>query len=163
MTYLLDANVFIQAKNEYYGFDIVPAFWDWLVATNNAGTVFSIEKIGDELLGYGDELSVWAKARDKAGGFFLKPDGAVLGGLKDVALWARAQAFTDAVVNEFLAAGDYYLVAHAYAHGHVAVTQEVFEPAITRKIKIPNACQGMGVKWMNTYTMLRTEGAKFVM
>ncbi len=28
--YLLDANVFIDAKNRYYGFDIVPAFWDWL-------------------------------------------------------------------------------------------------------------------------------------
>ena len=37
-TYLLDANVFIQAKNQYYGFDIVPAFWAWLIAANGAGT-----------------------------------------------------------------------------------------------------------------------------
>ena len=28
-TYLLDSNVFIQAKNLYYGFDFCPAFWDW--------------------------------------------------------------------------------------------------------------------------------------
>ncbi|ANT65111.1 hypothetical protein Ptc2401_01341 [Prosthecochloris sp. CIB 2401] len=27
MTYLLDANVFIQAKNLHYGFDFCPAFW----------------------------------------------------------------------------------------------------------------------------------------
>jgi hypothetical protein len=46
-TYLLDANVFIQAKNQYYGFDIVPAFWAWLIAANGAGTVFSIEKVSD--------------------------------------------------------------------------------------------------------------------
>ena len=26
--YLLDANVFIQAKNLHYGFDFCPAFWD---------------------------------------------------------------------------------------------------------------------------------------
>lgn len=162
MTYLLDANVFIQAKNEYYGFDIVPAFWDWLITANGAGTVFSIAKVKDELLGYGDELSDWAKERDQAGDFFLEPDDAVLNGLKEVAGWARSQAFTDAVVNEFLAAADYYLVAHAFAHGHVAVTQETLEPAITRKIKIPNACDGLGVEWMNTYTMLRTEKAKFV-
>ena len=31
MRYLLDSNVFIQAKNLHYGFDFVPAFWDWLL------------------------------------------------------------------------------------------------------------------------------------
>jgi hypothetical protein len=82
MTYLLDANVFIQAKNEYYGFDIVPAFWDWLIAANKAGTVFSIDKVGDELFEYGDELSDWAKDRAQTGGFFLQPDDAVLDALK---------------------------------------------------------------------------------
>ena len=35
--YLLDANVFIQAKNLHYGFDFCPAFWDWLVEQNRAG------------------------------------------------------------------------------------------------------------------------------
>ncbi len=30
MPYLLDANVFIQAKNLHYGFDFCPAFRDWL-------------------------------------------------------------------------------------------------------------------------------------
>lgn len=30
MAYLLDANVFITAKNLHYGFDFCPAFWDWL-------------------------------------------------------------------------------------------------------------------------------------
>ena len=31
MAYLLDANVFISAKNLHYGFDFCPAFWDWLM------------------------------------------------------------------------------------------------------------------------------------
>jgi len=160
-SYLLDANVFIQAKNEYYGFDIVPAFWVWLVSANAAGTVFSIEKVGEELVGFGNELSEWAKGRDQAGGFFLPADEKVLKSLKDVARWAQGQSFTESAVSEFLQAADYYLVAHAHAHGYTAVTQEVFQPAITRKIKIPNACQALGIPWMNTYTMLRTEGAKF--
>ncbi len=30
MAYLLDANVFIDAKNRYYGFDFCPGFWDWV-------------------------------------------------------------------------------------------------------------------------------------
>jgi len=160
MPYLLDANVFIQAKNEYYGFDIAPAFWAWLIDANAAGTVFSVDKVGEELLAYEDELSEWAKERKRQGNFFLPPDEPVLDALKDVAAWAQGQSFTDAAVSEFLAAADYYLVAHALAHNFTAVTQEVFEPAIIRKIKIPNACQGVGVPWINTYTMLRTEGVQ---
>ena len=42
--YLLDSNVFIQAKNLHYGFDFVPAFWDWLAhQANREGKVASIE------------------------------------------------------------------------------------------------------------------------
>ena len=31
MAYLLDANIFIQAKNLHYGMDFCPAFWDFLI------------------------------------------------------------------------------------------------------------------------------------
>ncbi len=34
MAYLLDADVFIRAKNLHYGFDFCPAFWEWLIAQN---------------------------------------------------------------------------------------------------------------------------------
>ena len=70
--YLLDANVFIQAKNLHYGFDFVPAFRDWLIRENSTGKVASVEKVADELCVGGDELSEWAKERDES--FFLKPD-----------------------------------------------------------------------------------------
>ena len=40
--YLVDANVFIQAKNLHYGFDFCPAFWDWLIEQNRAGKVACI-------------------------------------------------------------------------------------------------------------------------
>ena len=72
MVYLLDANVFIQAKNLYYPFDVCPGFWDWLIAQNAAGNLFSIEKVGDELGAGSDELTVWAMKQGPA--FFLKPD-----------------------------------------------------------------------------------------
>mgnify|MGYP001403028963 CR=1 FL=1 len=35
MSYLLDANVFMSAKNLHYGLDFCPAFWDWLVEKGN--------------------------------------------------------------------------------------------------------------------------------
>ena|SRR2546428_28212 len=76
MPYLLDANVFIQAKNLHYGMDFCPAFWDWLIEGNAAKQVFSIEKVGDEILAIADELAVWAD--DRGSDFFLKPDAALL-------------------------------------------------------------------------------------
>ena len=63
MAYLLDANVFIAAKNLHYGLDFCPAFWDWLIACNAAGSLFSIEKVGDEVQAVADELCDWAVER----------------------------------------------------------------------------------------------------
>ena len=70
-TYLLDADVFIQAKNLHYGFDFCPAFWNWLDEQNDAEKVFSVERVGDEILAGGDELAEWARQRP---GLFLPPD-----------------------------------------------------------------------------------------
>jgi hypothetical protein len=76
MAYLLDANVFIAAKNLHYGFDFCPAFWDWLETTNQAGAVFSIEQVRDEILSGDDELTTWGQQRGD--GFFLTADASVL-------------------------------------------------------------------------------------
>lgn len=165
-TYLLDANVFIQAKNLHYGLDFCPAFWDWVVKGNAGGQVFSIEKVGDELLAVNDELAAWAEQR--GGGFFLAPDEPVLPVLGRVSNWATtytwgaAQRYSAAAVNTFLQVADYYLVAHALAHKHVVVTHEVAAATIN-KIKIPNACIAQGVKCVTPYEMLRRERALFVL
>ena len=50
MSYLLDANVLIAAKRLHYGFDFCRAFWDWLIQQNEAGTVFSIQRVGIEVV-----------------------------------------------------------------------------------------------------------------
>lgn len=72
MAYLLDSNVFMQAKNLHYGFDFCPAFWDWIDARATERVVLSIDKVRDELIAGDDQLSEWAEAR--SGEFFLKPD-----------------------------------------------------------------------------------------
>ena len=50
MAYLLDSNTFIEAKQRYYDFGVCPGYWKWLTEANSDGRVFSIEKVGDELL-----------------------------------------------------------------------------------------------------------------
>jgi len=160
MAYLLDADVFIRAKNLHYGFDFCPAFWEWLVEKNAVGTVFSVEKVGDEVQALEDELSEWARARgDK---FFLRPDASVVPSLAKVSEWASTQGYEPSAVNTFLQVADYYLVSQAHAGGHIVVTHEI-PAASRRKIKIPNACLGLGIKCMTPYEMLRVERARFVL
>jgi hypothetical protein len=160
MAYLLDANVFMQAKNLHYGLDFCPAFWDWLVAKHAAGTVFSIEKVADEIAAGDDDLATWAKEREP--GFFVKPDSMILSALGTVSTWATSQTYEPVAVNTFLQIADYYLVAHALAHQHTVVTHEIASNS-TKKIKIPNACIGLGIKCMTPFAMLRRERARFVL
>lgn len=160
MAYLLDANVFMQAKNLYYGFDFCPAFWEWLVDQNAKRRVFSIEKVADEIAAGTDTLSDWAKQRGK--GFFLQPDPKLPDSLGAVSQWVTSQSYRPAAINTFLQAADYYLVAHALAHQHVVVTHEVPSSSVNR-IKIPDVCAGLGITCMTPYAMLRAERAKFVL
>jgi hypothetical protein len=158
--YLLDANVFIEAKNRYYGLDFCPAFWEWIMLEKSAGRVYSIEKVGDELIAGADELAAWAAPLGAS--FFLKPDPAMLPKLSEVSAWAVSQRYEQAAVNTFLEKADYYLVAHALAHGHTVVTHEIASTSV-KKIKIPDACIALGVKCVTPFEMLRYSRARFVL
>ena len=160
MSYLLDADVFIRAKNLHYGFDFCPAFWEWLIQRNRSGQVYSIERIRGELVAGADELADWAQ--DRGDGFFLSPDASLFPALASVANWSTGQSYDQAAVSTFLQVADYYLVAQAYAGQHTVVTHEV-PSASTRRIKIPDACIGLGIKCLSPYEMLRNERARFVL
>ena len=160
MTYLLDANVFIQAKNLHYGLDFCPAFWEWLAVKNAAGKVFSIDKVADELEAGADDLTQWA--HQQGTGLFRKTDAHIVPQFAVVSAWVMGQGYEPAAINTFLQVADYYLIAHALADGHVVVTHEV--PASSpKKIKIPNVCAGLGLRFMTPYEMLRREQARFVL
>lgn len=160
MSYLLDANVFIQAKNLHYGLDFCPAFWEWLMEGNAAGTVFSIDKVADEIAAGEDELTEWMRAR--ARGLFVPTDAQTVAQFGRVSAWATGQQYEPAAINTFLQVADFYLIAHALAGGHVVVTHE--KPAdTTKRIKIPNVCAGLGVRFTTPFEMLRRERARFVL
>lgn len=160
MSYLLDANVFMAAKNLHYGLDFCPAFWDWLIHKGNTGVVFSIDKVADEIAAGTDELSAWANER--GGPLFRRTPAALAAQFGQVSTWATGQQYTPAAINTFLQVADFYLVAHALAGGHVLVTHET--PSISpARIKIPNACIGLNVRFMTPYQMLRIEKARFVL
>jgi len=160
VSYILDANIFIQAKNLHYGLDFCPGVWEWLTTHNTSGAVFSIDKVGDELAAGDDELTVWAAQRGD--GFFRRTDAAVAACFGEVSAWVTGQQYEPAAVNTFLQVADFYLVAHALAGGHVVVTHEVAANT-ARRVKIPNVCVGLGLRFMTPYQMLRLEQARLVL
>ncbi|WP_374666117.1 DUF4411 family protein [Ramlibacter sp.] len=160
MSYLLDANVFMSANNQHYGLDFCPAFWDWLVHNGNAGVVFSIDKVADEIEAGQDDVSDWASKQGQY--LFRRTPASLAPQFTQVSTWAAGQQYTPAAVNQFLQAADFYSIAHALAGQHVVVTHEVVANSPAR-IKIPNVCLGLGVRFMQPHQMLRIERARFVL
>ncbi len=156
--FVLDANVFIEAAVRYYAFDLVPAFWDSLVIHGNAGRLFTIDRIAEEIKGDGP-LKTWM-------------DGAFVGCIRDsgapetlahyaaLMQWAQEQSFTDAAKNEFASVADAWLVAYAKHIGATVVTHETYDVNCKRRVKIPNVCRFCDVPCVDTFAMLRSLGVK---
>jgi hypothetical protein len=161
MTYLLDDDVFIQAKNLHYAFDFCPAFWDWLDRAHASGLVHSIDKVATDLQGHQDGLAQWAAARP---GLFQPTDAPTIASFATVSNWANSHPRYDrAAVSQFLSVADSYLVAHGHAKGLIVVTHERSEPLSKARIKIPDACLALGVQSMTPFQMLRAEAPQFVL
>lgn len=161
MAYLLDANIFIEAANLYYQPSFCPAYWEWLVQAHREGRVCSINRIANEIAVGEDDLAKWVKSLD--GDFFLEDTAEVLSAFARVSEWAdQHERYTRGAKGAFLEKADSFLVAHAVVGGHTVVTRE--KPENSRKtIKIPDACQGVGAKWMTPFQMLRAERPRFVL
>ena len=160
--YILDTNVFIQAKNFYYGFDIVPAFWDWLDEEFENGVIVSIKPVYDELVAGKDELADWAKDRKDDGWFIPVDDVDTQIKFAEISQWTVTSDFKEPAKKEFLKVADSLLVAKARERGATIVTHEsLYDPKIKKKIKIPNVCEEFGIPYMSTFELMRELGARF--
>lgn len=70
--------------------------------------------------------------------------------------------YQPSAVSIFVQVADYWLIGHALAHKYIVVTHEVPSNS-TSKIKIPNACVGLGIRCMSPFEMLRRERVRFVL
>ena len=60
--YRLDSNVFMEAKDGPYSFDILPDFWVWLEQQASTGIICSSSTVYEELLAGNDDLAAWVRA-----------------------------------------------------------------------------------------------------
>jgi hypothetical protein len=162
--YVLDANVFIEAENKFYGFDLCPGYWRALITQHENGRLCSIDKVLDELTGEGDRLSAWA--RDAVPDSFFKKtqDQAVIKAFQAMVGWVNSAAqFTPAAKSEFAAAADGWVIAFAQVNGWIVVTHEEYAPAVQRKVPIPNVCVEFNVDYVNTFEMLKDLRVRFIL
>jgi hypothetical protein len=163
MAYLIDTSCLIQAKNDYYSFDFCPAFWDWLVRSNQEKKVFSIEPIFAEIDAGKDGCPLKQWATSQRASFFLPLDAATHHAMSTVSSWVQAGTFKQAAKSKFLGGADPFLIAYALAHKHTVITHEVHQASQTGKVKIPTVCLGLGVPCVRIFPMLTTEKASFVL
>ncbi|MHB0886420.1 MAG: DUF4411 family protein [Bacillota bacterium] len=155
----MDANVFIEAANRYYAFDLVPAFWQALIDHATNGELLSIDKVKDEITRLGNELTEWAKKDFR---WFAPTDQTnTLKAYRDSCCWAQGHAqFSDGAKSQFAGVADGWLVAYAKANDCILVTHEQFAKDVKARIPIPNACRELGLEIRDTFAMLRALSIK---
>lgn len=161
VSYVLDANVFIEAARRYYAFDLAPRFWQSLIDCAAANQIMSIDRVADEVAKGKDELADWAE-NSFADAFASTDSNDVTQFYAEIITWATGQVqFSDAAKADFAQGADGWLVAFAKAKGYTVVTHEEFAPDVRRKVPIPNVCNAFGVPYINTFEMLRALGVRF--
>ncbi|WP_051298945.1 DUF4411 family protein [Arthrobacter castelli] len=159
MKYIVDTNVLVEAHRFYYAHDIAPSFWDWLTHMNDAGSIYSVPAVKNEL-GGGDWLADWVRRRKSS--FWITETAATVTAIRDCVAWADSESqFTDAALAEFEASADLRLVAEARASQALLVTREVSDPRSKKRVKMPNAAQAVGASCASPFTMFRQLGLTF--
>ncbi len=163
--YVVDSNFFIQAHRAHYPLDIAVSFWAKVRQLAFEGKIISIDKVKDELFDKNDALETWCKT-NLPGDFFKNTDE-VLDAYTHVIGWAVSKSgqYKPAALNEFLDSkeADAFIIAFALHDNanRIIVTHEVAAPNILKKIKIPDVCNALKVRYVNTMEMFRHLGTSF--
>lgn len=163
--YLVDSNFFIEAHRAIYPLDIATGFWNKVKMLANTGTIFSIDKVKNELYDKNDELENWCKANLPNN--FFKDSSLKMQEYSQIIEWAisKSDHYLPKALTEFLDAdeADAFIVAYALSDKDniTIVTQEVSDLNRKNRIKIPEPCNEFRVKYLNTIGMFRQLGETF--
>lgn len=165
--FLLDANAFIEANRSFYRFEFCPGFWDFLELEFEAGRIFSLKKVYDELQAGGDRLSEWSKDVIGKARFVDQGKSAEVEALyADVSNYVLSSAqYKGPAKRAFLRPeeADPWICAYAAVNPCVVVTQEVKKPDAKKRVPLPNVLANYGVEYMNIFDCLQRLQAKFVL
>ncbi|MCF0178309.1 MAG: DUF4411 family protein [Bacteroidales bacterium] len=157
MGYIFDTNIFIRSKIEMPS-DLWPTFWARMSELIRNGRITSSVKVKEEIERGNDDLTEWMR-NNTTPVFFLPIDAEVLEKYSDTQNWANTNPiFSQNARTEYANVADAYLVATAAAKGMTLVTYETRDPMCRRRVKIPDACIALGVRYCDLNTALRELG-----
>lgn len=157
--YVVDSNFFIEAHRVSYPLDIANSFWRKVSQLANDGKIISIDKVKDEIYDKNDALEFWCQ--NNLPHDFFKDSSEVLEEYSEVVRWAisRSTHYLPKALNEFLEAdeADAFIIAYALAdpQNRIIVTQEISQPEMKKRIKIPEPCIALSVQFVNAMNMFR--------
>jgi predicted nucleic acid-binding protein len=156
--YCLDANVLIQAWQKYYNPRFCPDYWNILIELGKQQRIFIPELVYEEITRTEDELSKWFK---KSKIPIDKISESVTLCLKKVyEADPEHKKLVDNIRGRSLA--DPWIIAHAIDKSAVVVTKENKETALnSKRIRIPNVCENMKIKWIDDFQFIDEIGIKF--
>lgn len=156
--YCVDANVLIQAWQKYYSPKFCPSYWEILNQLGLLDRIFLPQLVFDEIARTDDDLSKWLKKSNIPA---YKIDEQVANSLKSIyANNPLHQYLVDNTKQRSLA--DPWVIAHALKENAVVVTKEEKVTAInSSKVKIPNVCENMGIRYINDFEFIEELGIKF--
>lgn len=163
--YVVDSNFFIEAHRTTYPLDVATSFWNKVKELAEVGHIISIDKVKVELYDKNDSLEAWCRANLPKD--FFKDSTEVMLQYARVVNWAptRKPTYLPKALNEFLNAdeADAFVVAYALADrgNRKIVTHETSSPNKVNRVKIPDACDALDVRYMKTLDMFRELGETF--
>jgi len=156
--YCLDANVLIQAWQKYYSPKFCPDYWKILNDLGIQKKIFISEMVYKEIIRTDDDLSKWLKKSDFP---IRKIDEPVTKCLQSI--YSKNPLHKNLVDNtKARSLADPWIIAHAINEKATVVTKEEKVTALnSNKIKIPNVCENMAVRWINDFEFIVELGIYF--
>ncbi len=149
--YCLDANVLIQAWQKYYNPKFCPDYWNILIELGKLDKIFIPELVYEEIIRTEDELSKWLKDSKIPIKKITEPVTICL--QKIYSANPVHKNLVDNINGRSLA--DPWIIAHSIYENAIVVTkEEKITTSNSKRIRIPNVCDNMGVRWMNDFQFI---------
>ncbi|MCK0198976.1 DUF4411 family protein [Ancylobacter sp. 6x-1] len=150
--FVWDTSALVAAWVERYPIDVLPALWDRLIVSIQAGEMIAPEEVKVELGKRSTDLLDFLRPCDD---FFTPTDGPVLADV--AAILAKHPKLVMERKRAF--AADPFVIATARISGAVIVTEE--GRGSPGKPKIPDVCDAYGVECINLLDLIRKVRWKF--
>lgn len=154
--YLADTN-FLGTLATDYPTDVFPSLWSNLSIPLFSADVYFHEEVDKEMAKWAHPQHTWYSSHVNQS-HILTPDQAELDCYEEVTEWvtnSREPSYKTSAVDEFLLVADSWLVASAYRHGAIIVTNEVPAPQSKKRVKIPDVADHFSVPCISALDFLR--------